>query len=180
MNLDLPLSLNVNGVDRPIFADFRDVINILIACNDSNLSPQEKALVVLSNLYEDDFESFGDTIEAYEKACKFIDWDKEYVEKEDAPKVVDWQKDYNYIISAVNKVTKTEVRSADFLHWWTFLGYFQERGECQYSTITEIRDKLNHGKKLELYEKEFLRNNREAVIIESEELDEFSKELLGE
>ena len=180
MIFDLPLSLNVNGVDRPIYPDFRDVLQILIACNDEELSAQEKAIVVLCNLYVDDFEEFGDINEAYIKACQFIDWGKEYVIKENSPKIIDWEKDYNCIISAVNKSANVlDIRELPFMHWWTFLGFFQERGECQFSTITEIRDKLNRGRKLEPHEQAFLRENREIVILKSQQEEEFERELLG-
>ncbi len=179
MNFELPLSLNVDGIERPINPDFRDVLTILIACNSDELTQQEKTLVILNNLYVDDFTEFCDINEAYEKARWFIDWGQTYTEQDNSPKLVDWEKDYNYIISAVNKVTKSEIRSQDFVHWWTFLGYVCERGECQYSTITEIRDKLNKGKPLESYEKQFLRENKEIVILKSEKENAFERELLG-
>lgn len=52
------------------------------------------------------------------------------------------------------------------MHWWTFLGYFNEIGQGNFSFIVGIRDKLNYGKKLEKHEKEFLDKNRELVKLE--------------
>lgn len=180
MDFDLPLSLNVDGVDRSIYADFRDVLTIVMACNDGELSKEEKAFVILNNLYVDDIEELGDINEAYKKACRFIDWDKEYEVREDAPKLIDWKKDYNHIMSAVNKSSNVvDVRELPFMHWWTFLGLFQERGECHFSTIVNVRDKLNKGKKLEPHEKEFLRNNREDIMLKDETNEMFETEFLG-
>ena len=77
-----------------------------------------------------------------------------------------WQKDEQIIFSAVNKVAGTETRSLDYLHWWTFLGYFNEVGEGTFSFVVGIRNKLNRGKKLEKYEKDFLAHNKELVKLE--------------
>jgi hypothetical protein len=74
-------------------------------------------------------------------------------------KVIDWEKDSQIISSAVNKVANMEVRSVDYLHWWTFLGYFSEVGESVLATVVSIRNKIKRGKKLEKYEKEFMHNN---------------------
>ena len=79
------------------------------------------------------------------------------------PKQIDWDQDWNMIVSEVNKVANTEVRATDYLHWWTFIGYFNAIGEGQLSFVVSIRDKLRKGKKLEKYEKEFYRQNRATV-----------------
>ena len=38
-------------------------------------------------------------------------------------KLIDWEQDYPMIIAEVNKVAGCEVRSP-YLHWFTFIGYF--------------------------------------------------------
>jgi len=70
------------------------------------------------------------------------------------------------IFSAVNKVAGREIRELEYLHWWTFLGYFNEVGEGTFSFVVGIRHKLNKGKKLEKHEKEFLSQNKELIRLE--------------
>ena len=43
-------------------------------------------------------------------------------------KLIDWEQDSQLICSAVNKVAGQEVRSIDYLHWWTFMGYYTAIG----------------------------------------------------
>ena len=181
MLTELPYTLNVGGEEKEIFCDFRDVINILAAFNDPDLKDSEKTLIMLSNLYVDDWTEFEDINEAIKQAVWFIDWGKEYSEKQNGPRIMDWEQDYNLIISAVNnRAAVIDIRELPFVHWWTFLGYFSDRGECQFSSVTEIRDKINKGTKLEKWEKEILRENRDQIILKNNGADKFEDELWGE
>lgn len=181
MILDLPKSLSVDEIERDINCDFRDVIEILIAYSDIELTPQEKTIILLHNLYVDNFEEFNNIEEAIQKAIWFVDWGKEENNtNENSPHLIDWEQDYNMIVSAVNQKIHSEVREKEFLHWWTFLGYFSERGECQYSTVVSIRDKLSKGRKLEKWEKEILRENRDLITLKTKNNNDFENELWGE
>ena len=183
MIYDLPTTLNVNGVDREINADFRDVIIICNALSDDTLTAREKNYILLNNLYVDEISELGDTREAVKQALLFINWGKEYKKTEEPPpRLLDWEKDYNAIISAVNGKAKTveDVRELPFLHWWTFLGYFAERGRCQISTILEIRDKLARKKKLDKWEEQILREQRDDIILKTAEDDEIEAEIWGD
>ncbi len=90
------------------------------------------------------------------------------------------------IVADVNKVAGVEVRAVEFLHWWTFMAYFHAIGEGQLSTLVSIRDKLRRGKKLEKWEQEYYRKNKDKVDLKkhysAEELAEQErlKKLLGE
>jgi transcription initiation factor TFIIIB Brf1 subunit/transcription initiation factor TFIIB len=53
------------------------------------------------------------------------------------------------------------------MHWWTFLGYFNEIGEGLLSTVISIRQKKNKGKNLEKYEQEFYRANKSLIDIKA-------------
>ena len=174
MITDLPYTLSVDGVQRKINADFRDVINILCAYNDPELDSESRTFILLNNLYSEDFTEFEDIDEAIKQAVWFIDCGKEYSKTESTPRrLMDWEQDYNIIISAVNKSANVlDLRELPFLHWWTFMGYLEERGECTFSYVVEIRDKLTKGKKLEKYERDFLNANREQVILK----DKFSED----
>lgn len=183
MLTDLPYTLTVDGEEKEIYSDFRNIILICNAFNDNTLTQSEKTRSMLDLLYVNDWCEFHDTQEAVKQAVWFIDWGKVYKEEipENSPRVMDWEKDYNIIISAVNKNISgvADIRSLEYMHWWTFLGYFTERGECQFSTITEIRDKLNKGKPLDKFEKQILRENRDLIILKNKSNEEFEQELWG-
>ena len=178
MITDLPYTLTVDGEEKEIYPDFRNIILICCAFNDPELTENDKIQVMLSLMYVDDWWTFGDIEEAVKKAIWFIDWGKEFETKGNSARVMDWEQDYNLIISAVNnKANVLDVRELPFMHWWTFLGYFSDRGECQFSSITEIRDKLNKGKKLEKWESEILRENRDQIILKDKYNDDLEDEL---
>lgn len=180
MQTDLPYALRVGGEEREIYPDFRNIILVCNAFNDPDLTQSEKVRIMLELIYVDDWWELGDIDEAVKQAMWFIDWGKEYTEKESGPRIMDWEQDYNLIVSAVNnKVNVVDIRELPFMHWWTFLGYFSDRGECQFSSITDIRDKINKGKKLEKWEKEVLRENRDQIILKNRAAEDFENELWG-
>ena len=80
-------------------------------------------------------------------------------------RLVDWDKDSNLICSAINNVTHQEIRSLDYLHWWTFMGYFMEIREGTYAQVLNLRQKRAKGKKLEKWEQEFWRTNKDICRI---------------
>lgn len=178
---DLPFFLTVDGEEKEIYSDFRDVVKILIALQDPEVPDGERNFILLNNLYVEDWTAFNDIDEALKQAKLFIDCGKEYKEvNENSPQIINWKQDYGLICEAVNKnINILEVRQLKYLHWWTFCGYFGERGECRISTFAEIRDKLNKGIKLEKYEKEILRENREQIIIQNKSNADFENELWG-
>ncbi len=185
----LPKQLNINGVDRAIWSDFRTALLIFTACDDPELDEQEKVLCMIECLYQDpDSIPFEDYQEANDKACWFLEGGGKQTDNsyhQQAKKVMDWEHDEKILFSAINKVAGYETRSVDYLHLWTFLGYFNEIGECLFTTVVNIRSKKNKGKKLEKHEQEFYRENKALVDLkvklsaeEQEEKERFEK-LLG-
>lgn len=170
----LPEHLTVGEIDYPIRSDYRNVLQIFEAFNDPDLEKWEKWVVAVFLLFED-FSCADDVLEALEngfsmdEAQKQINWfiaaGKAQGKDIDLP-LYDWAQDEQMIFSAVNKVAGKETRELDYLHWWTFLGYFNEVGEGTFSFIAGIRNKLNKKKKLEKHEKEFLFHNKELVLLE--------------
>ena len=97
-------------------------------------------------------------------------------------KVIDWEQDAPMICSAVNKVAGKEIRAEEYIHWWTFMGYYMAIGESALSTVVGIRHKILKGKKLEKYEQEFKRENSQYFVWNSKtteevELDKLAREL---
>lgn len=182
----LPLSLEINGVDRKIRTDYRDVLNIMAAMNDPNLEDNEKLYVTLCVLYEDfDDMKSEDYEEAFKQAIWFLNNGETSDKKTKDVKLIDFEQDEKLLIPAINRVAGCEVRSLPYMHWWTFLGYYMEIGECTYSSIINIRSKRAHGKKLEKWELDFFIKNKDLVLIKErlsdDEIEEKKRilELLG-
>lgn len=162
----LPDSLNVNGKDIPIRStDFRVALIVFQAYEDPNLTVNEKEFIVLDALLG--FENIPkDSInDAYQKCCWYLDGGKEPDRRAYKPKLMDWEQDEQMIFSAVNHVAGKELRTEKHIHWWTFLGYFDEIQEGLFSTVLSIRQKKNKNKKLEKWEKDFYMENRDLIDI---------------
>lgn len=190
----LPEALTVGGEEYSIRTDYRNVLQVFEAFQDPDLTQEEKWIVAIYLLFEN-FSCADDVLEAAQdgfnlvEAMKQISWfisagqpEKQVLEQP----TYNWTQDEQMIFSAVNKVAGRETRELEYLHWWTFLGYFNEVGEGTFSFIVGIRHKLNKGKKLEKHEKEFLSHNKELVLMkkpltkEEQEQEDAYKSLLDE
>lgn len=157
----LPTELEVGGELYKIRSDYRAVLDILTAYSDPELDGADRIQVLVEVLYID-YETIPPEHlgEAIEKANWFIDAN---LPKDNKPKPVtmDWFKDAPVIIPEINKNIGTEVRSVEYMHWWTFFGaYMQIGGEGLYSSILNVRQKKSKGKKLESWEREFYKDNQ--------------------
>lgn len=184
----LPSSVVINGVTYKLNTDYHIALIIFEALEDPNLTEQQKMYIMLSCLYED-YKSIPEEFykEAVEEANKFLNGGENY---DDAPKqkpLFSWTQDANIIFDAVNIVAGKELRDENnHEHWYTFLSYMGGIKESTFSTYIGIRKKLNKGKKLEKWEEDILRNNRDGVILktrlsdaEQAELDRINKMLGG-
>lgn len=161
MNIwDLPTSAVIGGVKYPIHADFRDILDILRYFEDPDKPDYIKWRIAIALFYDGEIPE-----KDYQAAMEFLAGFIAYGEQDSkpGPKLLDWTQDARLIIADVNKVAGMEVRSVPFLHWWTFMAYFNAIGEGQLSTIVSIRDKLRRQKKLEKWEQEFYKRNRQKV-----------------
>lgn len=170
----LPKSLEVDGAEYQIRTDFRVALTIFEAFNDNSLPPQVKALTALKCLYIDVPEN---TVEAYKKAVWFLDGGDMPKSKQAPKRTFDWEQDEYIIFPAINKVAGYEVRSAEYLHWWSFLGLFNEVGEGLYSQVMNIRSKLARGKNLEKWEREFFNEHKELIVLKEKLSPEEEAEL---
>lgn len=162
----LPTTLNVGGTEYKIRSDYRDIFRIISAYNDPGLSDREKVYVCLAQTFVD----FGKMPKehfdaAYDAAVNFIECNMR--DDRPSPKIINWEKDEQLIFPAINKVAGYEVRSVPYLHWWTFLGYFQgiDRDDT-WGFILVIRQKRAKHKKLEKNEQEFYNANRLLCEVE--------------
>lgn len=165
---ELPTSLTVGGVERKIRSDFRAVLDVLISMNDPDLNEQAKTEVLIKIMYPGWRDIPTEHLEeAVQKACAFIDCGQKDDGKHQ-PRLIDWEQDATLIIPAVNKVACAEVRAIPNLHWWTFFSYFMEIGDSTISTVIHIREKRALGKKLEKWEQEFYKKNKDIIQISNE------------
>ncbi|MBR2680489.1 MAG: hypothetical protein IKE23_07015 [Exiguobacterium sp.] len=167
MNYKLPTELEIGGVRYNIRSDFRPALDILTALGDPELTDEDKANVVVRILYPD-WKKIPrkDIQEAVNKGIWFIAGGKEDDGKK-SPRLMDWEQDFEYIIAPVNRIAGTDLRGQEYVHWWTFLSYYYEIGECAFSQIVSIRQKRKKGKKLEKWEQEWYRDNRDAVDLKA-------------
>lgn len=159
----LPEVTVIGGTEYAINADFRDVLEVIEIMQDPERDAYTRMYVALALFYED-FDQMPKCCyrEATEWMMDFIDLG-EPDDGRPRPKTIDWVQDQMMIAAEVSKVAGTEVRTLEFLHWWTFIGYFYAIGEGQLSFIVSIREKLRKGKQLEKHEREFYRDNRARV-----------------
>jgi len=164
----LPQTLKVCNKDYAIRSDFRNILTIIMAYNDKDLSAEEKVFVCLHRIYKDvdsipkDRDTYAAAINA---ATEFIECHMS--DGKPSPKVVNWEKDEQLIFPAINKVAGMEVRAVPYMHWWTFLGYFQAIDrEDLWGVVLTIRQKKAMHKKLEKHEQEFFAANRDLCSVE--------------
>lgn len=164
MRYDLPTAVEVNGKEYSIRSDYRDILTIIEALSDAELNDEGKADVLLDIFYPD-FESMPeeDYEDAISQCMAFINCGEAPKNEKRGPKLMDWQQDFPLIVAPINRVLGKEVRSADYLHWWTFMSAYQEIGDCTFAQVVTIRSKKAKGKKLDKSEQEFYKQNRHLV-----------------
>lgn len=169
----LPKSVDVNGTEYAIRSDFRAVLDILTALSDSELSNQDKAETALEIFYPDfDDMPFSDYEDALRQCYRFIDRWQTPKEQKKQPVLMSWEQDFNMIIAPVNRIAGCEVRAIGYCHWWTFLSWYSEIGDCLFAQVVRIRDKKARGKALDKQDREFYKRNRDIIDLKTTYTDE--------
>ncbi len=169
----LPTKVTVNGLEFNIRerGDFRMVLDCFNALQDEELSEDYRVLASILIFYNEfnglvSLRQYEDCLtDLVKEMYKFMNGGEENspgAERDVA--LVDWEQDAQLVCAAINNVSKQEIRSVEYLHWWTFLGYYMSVGKSVLSTVVSIRDKIAHHKKLEDWEKEFKRNNPKYFV----------------
>ena len=146
--------------------DYRMVLDCFSILNDIELDKEERIVGCLMIFYED----FDDIMSIYrlpsetlaaltQEMFKFFNCGQEENDTKNSPRLIDWDKDEQLVCSAVNKVAGQEIRAVQYMHWWTFMGYYMAIGDSALATIISIRYKIVHNKKLEKHERDFKRDN---------------------
>jgi hypothetical protein len=173
---ELPACLTVGGESWDIRTDFRAILDILKYFNDPDYEIDEKWEICLDILYKDYAKMpYELKQEAAQKAIEFIDMGIKDDGKQ-RPCLMDWEQDAPMIIPSVNRAMGKEIRALPYLHWWTFLGAYMEIGESLFSQIIHIRQKKAKGKKLEKWEQDFYRENKNLIDLKKKYSEEEAKE----
>lgn len=165
MNYYLPKTVEVGGVEYEIRSDYRAILDICLALEDSELDEQERTYSALCAFYPDFDKMPPYTFdEAVEKLLWFINGGED-ADDSRSPRVVDWEQDFPLIAAAINKTSPIgDIRGLEYYHWWSFIADYRERiGDCTYAQVIKIRDKQARGKSLDKQEREWYRLNRKLV-----------------
>lgn len=174
MIFDLPTKLEFGGREWAINSDYRDVLRTLTAFEDPDLTDEEKAYICLHNFYPDLKDIPQEDLQAaLDAAIDFIDHGAGD-DSGPSPRTMDWEQDAPLIFPAVNRAAGFEVRSAAYMHWWTFMGFFMEIRDTTYATVLGLRQKKygKHRKKLDKQEEEFWKNNHAICVLKAKYTEE--------
>ena len=169
----LPTKVIVDGLQFNIrdCGDFRMVLDCFKALQDEELSEDYRVLASLLIFYNElnDFEDMREYEPQLQtlvtEMYRFINGGEDHSPgAERDVSLVDWEQDSQLVCAAINNVANQEIRAVEYLHWWTFLGYYMSVGESVLSTVVGIRDKIAKHKKLEDWEKEFKKNNPKYFV----------------
>lgn len=162
----LPTTISVAGQTFAIRSDFRAVLAACRALNAPDLDPTEQATCCLRILVPR-WRELPDPQQAVEQLMIFINLGQPIPEHQPPrPQLIDWEGDAGLIAPAVDRVLGYSCRRCSYLHWWEFVGAYTNIGQGLLADVVNVRRKRATGKKLEPWEKEFIRENPELVHIE--------------
>ena len=179
----IPTSLQFNGAEHKIRnnGDYRVILDCFAALNDEEIDRTERLYACLIIFYEEleeieDLESLGDIEEAIKAMFDFFRCGQPESTQTSPYKLIDWEGDEQMICAAINPIANTEIRTVDYMHWWTFMGYYNSIGKSMFSTVVSIRDKIVKGTKKEKWENQFIQENPQYFNWKSKSADMFKED----
>ncbi len=153
----LPRAVGIDGRAVKINTDFRVMLKILKAFEDSRLLSDEKLSVMLGLMYQDIPEN---KCEAVRQGLRFLNLGENLDTKQARkPRVFSFEKDSMFIASAFRATYGIDLSDTDYLHWWAFRAMFSDLGrDCFFNTLIALRRRRSLGQ-LSKEEKRFVRNN---------------------
>ena len=144
---DLPEAIEVNGVEYAVNFDFRTGLACILDMESSELTDEEKCILLLRRIYGDVIPEDGET--AIKLAVKFLDGGKEPPEEEnpfaDNKRLYSFEKDSALIYAAFQQTHGIDLQKVD-LHWWQFLALFQDLGaDTAFCNMINLRRRVNSG-----------------------------------
>lgn len=176
MNWGLPTSVEIGGESYEIRTDFRVILDIFVMLNDPDLDGADRAEGILEMFYVAP-ESIPPQClqEAVDRFTWFQNGGQEQQNGKKQPRLVDWERDYPLIVPPINRIFGRDIREVPYdietntggVHWWTFLGAYNDLGDCTFAQVVRIRDKKARGKQLDKDEREWSRRNADLVQIKN-------------
>lgn len=174
---ELPKSVEVGGREYAIRTDYRCVLDIFEIVTDPEYKDSEKAQTIMDIFYfEPGYEDIPprDWQEAVNKCFWFINGG-DMPKADNGRKVMDWQQDFQLIAAPVSRVYGQDIRGIPYdpktneggLHWWTFLDFYMEIGDCFFAQVVRIRDMKARGKRLDKQDSEFYQRNRNIIDLKT-------------
>ena len=144
---DLPEAIEVNGVEYAVNSDFRTGLACILDMESSELTDEEKCILLLRRIYGETIPEDGET--AIKLAVKFLDGGKEPPEEEnpfaDNTRLYSFEKDSALIYAAFQQTHGIDLQKVD-LHWWQFLALFQDLGaDTAFCNMINLRRRVNSG-----------------------------------
>ena len=173
---DLPTSVTVSGCEYPIRTDFRVILEIFVMLDDPDLTDADKTAALLRMFYVNRPKDPKAALQAF---TDFVDpRSSQKAERIKQSPLIDWSQDFDLMVAPINHILGFECRSADYLHWHTFLAaYLEIPPESVFARVLRIREKLRTGKKLEKYERTWYNKNRDLVHLKPK-LSQAEEELI--
>ena len=169
----LPTTVEVGGEDYAIRSDFRVILDIFEMLENPDLNAADRAEGILKMFYVS-----PDAIppQHLQEAVDRFTWFQnggQAPRQDGGKKLIDWAQDYPLILPPINKAFGKDLREIPYdvehntggVHWWTFLGAYNDIGDCVFSQVVRIREKKAKGKNLEKEEKAWYQRNRDIVDI---------------
>jgi hypothetical protein len=140
---DLPTAVLIGDTEYPIETDFRACLRVIMAYEDNELTPQEKQIILLSNLYP---RIPSDVEAAIKKAQLFLNGGESSEDAKEGPRVCSFLKDANFIFAAFKQTHGIDLDTVE-LHWWKFIALFMDLGQdTTFCQLTALRSRLATGK----------------------------------
>ncbi len=170
---DLPIEIKID--DETTYhitkkCDYRVVLDVICALNDNDLTTEEKVICGLLLFYEEltreNIRNCPHIEQLQKEMFRIINGGEEEEQTQDnKPKLMDWEHDFKILSAPINRVLGFEIRSVDYLHWFSVLSAYMEIGECTFSTVVSIREKIAKRKKLEKWEIEYIREHKKMIYL---------------
>jgi hypothetical protein len=147
----LPEAIRVNGRVYEINSDFRDCLRIILAFEDNSLTPLEKQMLLMENLFRDVVNS-EDYPEAMQQGVRFLDGGGKLEEDAEGDsgqhlRLYSFSRDANLIFAAFQQTHGIDLQNTEYLHWWQFLTLFMDLGEStSFCSLVGLRKRVKTGK----------------------------------
>ena len=174
MNWGLPTSVEIGGESYEIRTDFRVILDIFVMLSDPDLSGTDRAEGILAMFYVAPESIPPQHLQqAVDRFTWFQNGGQEQQNGKKQPRLVDWERDYPLIVPPINRIFGRDIREVPYdietntggVHWWTFLGAYNDLGDCTFAQVVRIRDKKARGKTLDKDEREWSRRNADIVML---------------